>query len=226
MRIILLGAPGSGKGTQGDLISGKYGFPKISSGDLLRQAVADGTPLGRAAEAKMKRGELVSDDVVIGMIKDRIKKEDCQKGYILDGFPRTISQALSLERMSPDGVEIVFDIHLDDQVVFDRISARRICSGCNHIFNLQLKATGQREICENCGGTLIQRADDKPEVIKDRLKIYHEQRETLVVFYKGKNVYLCVEGDADRAKIFENICIFLDNKIAQEKRTTGTNDYL
>lgn len=214
MRIIMLGAPGSGKGTQGDLISGKYGFPKISSGDLLRQAVTDGTPLGREAEAVMKRGELVSDDVVIRMIKDRIIKKDCQQGYILDGFPRTISQALALERMSPDEAEIVFDIHLDDQVVFDRISARRICSGCNHIFNLQPNTAGQREICENCGGTLVRRADDKPEVIKDRLKVYHEQRETLVVFYKEKNVYLCVEGDADREDIFENICIFLDNRTA------------
>ena len=215
MRIIMMGAPGSGKGTQGDLISGKYGFSKISSGDLLRQAVTDGTPLGREAEAVMKRGELVSDDVVIGMIKDRILKEDCQQGYILDGFPRTISQALALERMSPDEAEIVFDIHLDDQVVIDRISARRICSGCNHIFNLQPNAADQREICKNCGGTLVRRADDKPEVIKDRLKVYHEQRETLVVFYKEKNVYFCVEGDADREDIFENICIFLDRKIAQ-----------
>ena len=212
MRIILLGAPGSGKGTQGDLISGKYGFPKISSGDLLRQAVSDSTSLGKEAEAVMKRGELVSDDVVIAMITDRIKKEDCQQGYILDGFPRTISQAISLERMSPDGDEIVFDIHLDDKVVIDRISARRICSGCNHIFNLPPKAGDQREICENCGGTLVQRADDKPEIIKDRLKVYHEQRETLVVYYKEKNVYFCIEGDADREDIFKNICFLLDNK--------------
>jgi len=218
MRIILLGAPGSGKGTQGDLIAGKYGFPKISSGDLLRQAVRDNTPLGREAEAMMKRGELVSDDVVIGMIKERIKKEDCQQGYILDGFPRTISQAVALERMSPDEAEIVFDIHLDDQIVFDRISARRICSDCNHIFNLQLKFADQREICKDCGGTLVQRADDKPEVIKDRLEVYHEQKETLVVFYKGKNVYLCVEGDADIMDIFENICFLLDRKVAQEHK--------
>jgi len=134
MRIILLGAPGSGKGTQGDLITGKYGFPKISSGDLLRQAVADKTPLGREAESVMKRGDLVSDEVVIAMIKKRIGQGDCQQGYILDGFPRTISQALALDKMSPDEIEVVFDIHLSDQVVIDRISARRICSGCNGIF--------------------------------------------------------------------------------------------
>jgi adenylate kinase len=213
MRIILLGAPGSGKGTQGDLIAGKYGFPKISSGDLLRHAASENTPLGREAEAVMKRGELVSDDIVLGMIKERIEKKDCQRGYTLDGFPRTVSQAIALERLSPDKAEIVIDIHLDDQVVFDRISARRICSGCNHIFSLQLEHPDQSEICEDCGGTLVQRADDNLEVIKDRLKVYHEQRETLVVFYKRKKVYSCVEGNAAKEDIFENICILLDRQI-------------
>jgi adenylate kinase len=214
MRIILLGAPGSGKGTQGDLISRKYGFPKISSGDLLRKAVNDNTPLGREVEAKMKRGELVSDEIVIGMIKERIEKKDCQQGYILDGFPRTVSQSLTLERTSPEEMEVVFDIHLDDKVVIDRISARRICSGCSRIFNLHLKAADQRGRCEDCGGILVQRADDKPEVIKDRLKVYHGQNEALVAFYKKKNVYLRLEGDAKIEDIFENICIFLDEKLA------------
>ncbi len=210
MRIILMGAPGSGKGTQGDFITRKFGYPKISSGDLLRQAVKDNTPLGREAEAVMKHGDLVSDHVVIGMIKERIEKGGCQQGYILDGFPRTLSQALALEKMSPGEAEIVIDIHLDDQVVIDRISARRICSGCNHIFNLLLKSPEHKEICEECGGTLVQRADDKPEVIKERLEVYHKQRDALVEFYKEKNVYACVEGDADREDIFESICSILD----------------
>ncbi len=214
MRIVLMGAPGSGKGTQGDFITRKFGFPKISSGDLLRQAVKDNTSLGREAEAVMKHGDLVSDHVVIGMIKERIEKEDCQQGYILDGFPRTISQALVLEKISPEENEIVIDIHLDDLVVIDRISARRICSDCDHIFNLLLKSPENKKICENCGGTLVQRADDKPEVIKDRLKVYHEQRDALVEFYKEKNVYTCVEGDADREDIFENICSLLERTIA------------
>ncbi len=213
MRIILLGAPGSGKGTQGDLITGKFGFPKISSGDLLRQAVKDNTPLGKDVEAVMKRGDLVSDHVVIEMIKERIEKDDCQQGYILDGFPRTLSQALVLEKMSPEKAEIVIDIHLDDSVVIDRISARRICSGCNHIFNLLSKSPEHRQICEDCGGTLTQRPDDKPEVIKDRLKVYHEQQDALVEFYTEKNVYTCVEGDADRDDIFVNICSLLDRII-------------
>ncbi|MFC2168918.1 adenylate kinase [Acidobacteriota bacterium] len=217
MRIILLGAPGSGKGTQGDLIARKYGFPKISSGDLLRKAISDNTPLGRETEAVMKRGDLVSDDVVTRMIKDRIDKEDCQRGYILDGFPRTISQARVLERMSPDESEFVFDIQLDDQVVIDRLSARRICSGCEHIFNLQLKLTGQKDACEDCGGTLIQRADDKPEVIKDRLKVYHGQNEALLVFYKEKNVYFSIEGDAKIEDIFKNIALLLDEKLVHSK---------
>jgi len=222
MRIILLGAPGSGKGTQGDLITRKFGFPKISSGDLLRQAVKDNTPLGREAEAVMKHGDLVSDHVVIRMIKERIEKGDCQQGYILDGFPRTISQALALEKMSPEDAEIVIDIHLDDRAVIDRISARRICSGCTQIFNLLLKSPEFKGICEDCGGTLVQRADDKPEVIKDRLKVYHEQRDALVEFYKEKSVYACVEGDADREDIFESICSLLDRTIAHAiKDDTG-----
>ncbi len=205
MRIILLGAPGSGKGTQGDLITEKYGFPKISSGDLLRQAVKDNTPLGRDVEAVMKRGDLVRDNIVIEMIKERIKKDDCHRGYILDGFPRTLSQALGLDKMSPEEDEIVIDIHLEDLVVINRISARRICSSCNHIFDRLSKSPEHRGICENCGGILVQRSDDKPEVIKDRLKVYHEQRDALVEFYKEKNVYHCVEGDADREDIFANI---------------------
>ena len=151
----------------------------------------------------------------IGMIKERIEKEDCRQGYILDGFPRTISQALTFERTSPDESEFVFDIHLDDKIVIDRITARRICSGCSHIFNLHLNAPDQRErdLCEDCGGTLLQRADDKPEVIKDRLKVYHGKNEALVVFYKEKNVYLRLEGDAKIEDIFDNICILLDEKL-------------
>lgn len=214
MRIILMGAPGSGKGTQGDFITRKFGFPKISSGDLLRQEVKDNTPLGREAEAVMKHGDLVSDHIVIGMIKERIEKEDCQQGYILDGFPRTLSQVLALEKMNPEETEIVIDIHLDDKIVIDRISARRICSGCKHIFNLLVKSPEHKGICEDCGGTLVQRADDRPEVIKDRLKVYHEQRDTLVEFYKEKNVYAYVEGDADREDIFESICSLLDRTVA------------
>jgi len=201
MRIILLGAPGSGKGTQGDLITRKYGFVKISSGDLLRKAASDNTPLGRETEDLMKRGDFVSDDVVIGMIKERIKKEDCLQGFILDGFPRSLSQALAFERMSPDENEVVLDIHLDDKVVVDRISARRICSGCSHIFNINLKEDDQKDLCEDCGGTI-------------RLKVYHDQNEALVGFYKEKNVYVCVEGDAKIEDIFENICIILDEKLA------------
>jgi len=158
------------------------------------------------------------------MIKERIKKEDCQHGYILDGFPRSISQALAFERMSPDENEVVLDIHLDDKVVVDRISARRICSGCSHIFNINLKAGDQKEedLCEDCGGTLEQRADDKPEVIKDRLKVYHDKNKALVVFYKEKNVYQCVEGDAKIEDIFENICIILDEKLVHvHKKNTN-----
>ena len=217
MRIILLGAPGSGKGTQGDLIAEKFGFCKISSGDLLRQAVKNRTPLGLEAEAVMKRGELVDDDLVVGMIHERILEPDCAEGYILDGFPRTLSQALKLEALAPDENEMVVEIGLEDGEVVHRLSARRVCSSCKSIYHLSHMKPKKEGFCDTCGGHLILRDDDKPEVIVDRLKIYHAQRETLVDHYEKKRTYFRVEGRADIDAIFEQISDLVGKRMARLK---------
>jgi adenylate kinase len=215
MRIILLGPPGSGKGTQGDLIEERYGFPKISTGDLLRQAVREGTSLGQQAEASMNRGELVNDDVVIAMIKKRIFKEDCRKGYILDGFPRNIPQARKLEELETDPSELVLDIRLSEKSLVDRLAARRVCSRCQEIYNLMVRPPEQDGMCDSCGGELIQRDDDRPDVIQERLKVYREQTETLVEYYRKKNIYHPINGDQKIEDVFRDISSVLDEKRAR-----------
>lgn len=217
MRIILLGPPGSGKGTQGNLIEKKYGLPKISTGDLLRSEVREGTQLGKKAEARMNRGELVDDDIVIGMIKDRISKSEYQRGYIMDGFPRNIVQAQRLEEIDPDRREIAVEIHLSDQAVLDRLSARRACPDCGRIYNLKNKPPKKELICDACEKRLFLRDDDKPEVIKDRLKVYHEQTEILIDYYSEKNAYFKIEGGESIETVFKNISSLLDRELARSQ---------
>ncbi len=217
MRVILLGPPGCGKGTQGELIEKKYGFPKISTGDLLRREVQERTPLGEKAEVKMSRGELVSDDIVIEMIKHRIFRPDCQRGYILDGFPRSVGQARRLEEIEGKRPEIVIDIHLSEKVLIARLAARRICSRCGAIYNLLALSPRKEGICDVCGSELIQRQDDKPEVIKERLKVYHEQTETLIDYYLRKKVYYRIEGEGKIEAIFKNIYSILDREIPKSR---------
>lgn len=213
MRIILLGPPGSGKGTQGDLIEEKYSFPKISSGDLLRDAVARGTELGKKAEAFMNRGALVSDELVVAMIRDRIAAPDCGTGYVLDGFPRTIPQAESLAVLDLAVREVVLDVKLDDAHIIDRISARRICSQCGNIFNLKIKAPAVDKVCDLCGGELIQREDDRPEVISRRLQVYREQTLPLVAYYTDRQVYFPVDGAGGIEDVFAQIAAVLEENI-------------
>ena len=214
MRIILFGPPGSGKGTQGDLLQKKYGFRKISTGDLLRSEVQKGTPLGREAEALMSRGELVSDEVVINMIKNRIFKPEYQRGYILDGFPRNIVQAQKLEEVDPDREEMAIEIYLSDQAVIDRISERRVCPNCEMIFNLKNKPPKSEGVCDVCGEKLILRDDDRPEVIQDRLKVYHQQTEALIDHYSKKKVYFKIDGEGTVDDVFENISSLLDRELS------------
>jgi adenylate kinase len=213
MRIVLLGPPGSGKGTQGDLIEGKFGFPRISSGDLLRDSVQRGTPLGRKAEAFMNRGELVDDDVVVDMIRERIGEADCRTGFILDGFPRTIPQAERLPDIDPGRDEIVLDIRVEDQALIERLSARRICSACGSIHTLGEPGT-EPGACPACGGSLIQRDDDKPEVIQRRLQVYHTQTAPLEEYYRSRDVYTEIEGAGSVHEVFVRIEAVLENAIA------------
>lgn len=217
MRIILLGPPGCGKGTQGNLMEKEYGFPKISTGNLLRSEVQEGTPLGKKAEAKMNRGELVSDEIVIEMIKKRIFRPEYKRGYILDGFPRNISQAQRLEEVDKKHTELALEIYLSDRVVFERLGARRICSSCGIIYNLIVKAPGKEGVCDVCMGRLVLREDDTPEVIKDRLKVYHEQTEALIGYYKEKKAYHRIDGERKIETVFDSICSILNMEIAKSR---------
>ncbi len=213
MKIILLGAPGSGKGTQGDLVTKTYGYPRISTGDLLREAVSLGTALGHEAKAIMERGDLVADDLVVKMVEERTTKPDCAVGYILDGFPRTINQARKLDSIDQNHREVVIEIYLPDQVVVDRLSARRICSNCGTIYNLLSNIPEAENVCDVCSGKLIRRDDDMPEVIQDRLKVYHEQTEPLVDYYKAKTNYYQINGEGIIEDIFARVREVLDKAI-------------
>jgi len=217
MRIILLGPPGSGKGTQAELLQKKYGFPKISSGDLLRREVQEGTVLGKKAESQMNRGELVSDDLVVEMIKKRISLPDCKRGYILDGFPRNIAQSQRLEEIVGKGQEIVIDIHLSEQNLVARLASRRICSGCAAIYSFQTRMPKKEGVCDACGSALIQREDDRPEVIKERLKVYRKQTAPLVDYYRRKKVYHRVDGEGRIEAIFSRICSILAREMAKSR---------
>jgi adenylate kinase len=222
MRIILFGPPGSGKGTQGNLLEKKYGFPKISTGDLLRTEVQDGTPLGKEAEAKMNRGELVSDDVVVKMIKNRIFKPQYQRGYIMDGFPRNISQAQRLKEIDPAREEMAIEIYLSDQAVLNRLGARRVCPDCDAIYNLINTPPKKNETCDACEEKLILRDDDKPGVIKDRLKVYHEQTEALIEYYSRKKVYFRIDGEDTVESVFQQISSLLDKELARSQEAEVT----
>lgn len=219
MRIILLGPPGSGKGTQGDLIAQKYGFPKISTGDLLREAVREGTSLGKKAEATMNRGDLVSDELVLQMVAERITKEDCQKGYVLDGFPRNLEQAHMLESLGSRPSEIILDFRVNEERLIERLSSRRICTRCGHIYNLLVKAPDQPGLCDACQGELIQRKDDNPGIIRERLKVYREETEPLVAHYQKKNNYHKIDGDKDIESVFQEVQAVLTEELEKFNRT-------
>jgi len=212
MRLILLGPPGSGKGTQGDLIEDKFGFPKISAGDLLRSAVKQGTPSGLKAKKSIDKGELVEDRIILEIIKDRIGKDDCRNGYTLDGFPRNVSQAELLEK-----VETAIDIRTDDETVVRRLSSRYICSECNNIYNIKNEDLIDEKKCGRCGGKLVQREDDRPEVIKKRLSVYHNETEKLVHYYKKKGIYKAVNGEGRIEEVFQRICSLI-NKIYMQSQ--------
>ncbi len=215
MRIILFGPPGSGKGTQGDLVEKKYGFPKVSTGDLLRQAVRDQTPIGRKAEAMMNQGGLVSDDIVEQLVRERIKSPDCRRGYLLDGFPRNLAQAESLDKMDGGRKEIAVEIDIDIPALVKRLESRRVCSRCGTIYNLSLQAPGNEVRCDVCSGTLYQRKDDNPEVIKQRFRVYREQTEKIRGFYQAKDVYRRIDGSGAVEDVFGRLSYVLDAELAK-----------
>ncbi len=217
MRIILFGPPGSGKGTQGELIQRKYGFPKISTGDLLRQEVAAGTSLGKKAAAQMRKGGLVKDELVVEMMKERISQDDCRLGYVLDGFPRNIFQAQELEAADGQRKEIAIDIQLPEKIIVERLLARRVCPECESIFNLLLTKPEQEGRCDHCGTELIRRDDDTREVIEERLKVYHQQTKPLVGYYREKNTYRRVDGSGGIQAVSRQIYALLEAAMANHR---------
>ena len=221
MRIILLGAPGSGKGTQGDLLGKRTGFPRISTGDLLRLAVRRKTPLGLRAEALMARGLLVSDDVVEGLVRERIAEADCRGGYILDGFPRTIPQAEALAAMDGGRSEIVIGIEVDAEILIERLSGRRVCPACQAVFNLSAQPPARPGVCDACGGGLVQRPDDTAEVIRKRIEVYLEQTAPLKDYYRRKNEFQSVDGRGPVEEIAAAVAMILDR--AEKASGRGTD---
>lgn len=198
MNLILLGAPGAGKGTQAEKICEKYGIPAVSTGNIIREALKNGTDMGLKAKSYIDAGKLVPDDVVIGIIKDRLAEDDCKNGFILDGFPRTIPQAEALDNM---GIVIdkVVDIEVPDEKIAARLSGRRVCLKCGATYHLEFKKPAKEGICDVCGDELVQRKDDKPETVIDRLNVYHEQTEPLKDYYEKTGKLVIVEGQEEVA---------------------------
>ncbi|MEN2994198.1 MAG: adenylate kinase [Thermodesulfovibrio sp.] len=216
MRLVFLGAPGAGKGTQAKRLVEKYGIPQISTGDLLRAAVAAETPLGKEAKAYMDRGELVPDSVVLEMVKERLSQEDCKKGFILDGFPRNVAQAEALDKMLSE-MNMPLDLVLNLDVPFDdlmkRLTGRRTCKSCGQMYNIYYSPSKVEGKCDKCGGELFQRDDDKEETIRKRLEVYRAQTEPLIDYYSKKAILKSVSGTGNIDEIFNSICTILEKKV-------------
>ncbi|MBE0427136.1 MAG: adenylate kinase [Nitrospirae bacterium] len=215
MRLVLLGAPGGGKGTQAKKLIEKYGIPQISTGDILRASVAAGTPLGKEAKSYMDKGELVPDSVVIGLVKERVAQDDCKKGYILDGFPRNIAQAEVLDKVlaemgSPLSTALLIDV--DKDVLMKRLTGRRTCKNCQQMYNVYFSAPKKDGVCDKCGGELFQRDDDKEETIKKRLDVYDAQTAPLMDYYKKKGILKSVKGTGSIDEIFNQVCNIVEGK--------------
>lgn len=196
MKLILLGAPGAGKGTQAEIISEKYNIPTISTGNIIRAALKNGTEMGLRAKEYTEKGLLVPDDVVIGIIRERLSEDDCKQGFILDGFPRTIPQAEALDNMGV-AIDAALSIEVADEEIVKRMSGRRVCPDCGASFHTEYKKPTVEGICNACGAKLVIRKDDEPETVLNRLSVYHEQTEPLKSYYNAQDKLLTVEGQED-----------------------------
>lgn len=205
MNIILLGAPGAGKGTQATRISEKYNLPHISTGDILRKNIKEGTELGKEAKSYIDAGKLVPDEVVINIVKDRLQQADCNNGCILDGFPRTVAQAEALEKVAR--IDAVINIAVDPSLIVDRITGRRMCA-CGESYHISM---GIGETCPKCGGKLYQRDDDKEETVKERMQVYENQTAPLIDYYNSKGLVIVVDGGKPLNEVFGQISKVIDD---------------
>lgn len=208
MKIIMLGAPGAGKGTQAKRIAEKYGIPHISTGDIFRANIKEGTELGLKAKEYMDQGLLVPDEVTIGMLLDRIHQADCKNGYVLDGFPRTIPQAESLNKALTDmgeAIDFAIDVDVPDENIVNRMGGRRACLKCGATYHVEYAAPKADGVCDACGSGLVLRDDDKPETVQKRLTVYHDQTQPLIEYYKGQGVLHSVDGTQAMEAVFESI---------------------
>ena len=204
MKLILMGPPGAGKGTQGEILEKKLGVSTISTGLMLRTAMKEQTEVGKAAEKYINAGKLVPDDVMVAVVKERLSQPDCEKGFILDGFPRTTAQAEALDAAGVD-IDKVLLLEVDDAKIVERLSSRRECSKCGVPYNINFKKPWKEGICDSCGGELITRKDDVPETIQNRLNVYHEQTEPIKKYYEAKGILAVAKGEEELADTTANV---------------------
>ena len=202
MPLLLLGAPGAGKGTQAEILCDRLNIPTISTGNMIREALKSGTEMGLKAKAFIEAGQLVPDEVVIGIVDERLRQDDCKNGFILDGFPRTIPQAEALDRMGIT-IDRVVDINVPDEVITRRVSGRRVCLDCGNTYHIETKKPQKDGVCDRCGSTLVQRKDDQPETVQERLHVYHAQTEPLRDYYAAAGKLLVVDGQQGIQEIAE-----------------------
>jgi len=208
MKIVMLGAPGAGKGTQAKMIAAKYGIPHVSTGDIFRANIKNGTELGKEAKSYMDKGALVPDELTVRILLDRVAQDDCAKGYVLDGFPRTIPQAEVLDAELTklnDKIDFAINVDVPDENIVRRMSGRRSCPSCGATYHIVHIPPKQEGVCDKCGAALVQRDDDKEETVKNRLKVYHEQTQPLIDFYEKKGVLKNVDGTVDSEEVFAAI---------------------
>jgi adenylate kinase len=215
MNLMVFGAPGAGKGTQAKYLIEKYGIPQISTGDILRAAIADNTAMGLEAKKYMDEGKLVPDSTIIGIIKDRLSQDDCKKGFILDGFPRTLPQAKALdELMNELGIKLdkVISLDVPDELIVGRITGRRVCKDCGASFHVEFNPSKKENVCDYCGGELIVRKDDNAKTVKSRLEAYHAQTAPLFDFYKQKGVMVEIDGTKDVEEVTKDMFEAIEKK--------------
>lgn len=214
MKIVMLGAPGAGKGTQAEIIAEKYNIPHISTGDIFRANLKNGTELGKKAKVYMDAGELVPDSLTCDLVMDRIAQDDCAEGYILDGFPRTIPQAeVFTKALAEKGMKVDFAIDVDvpDDNIVKRMAGRRSCPNCGSIYHVEFMPPKKEGICDSCGTELVQRADDQPDTVLNRLRVYHEQTQPLIDFYKEAGCLYSVDGTKKQDEVFADIIAILED---------------